>query len=240
MAWIYLAESEDSAWPCHRGLGHSPTVKTTDTLKLFFCLGCTAVNLRPPLFGTTLPLSYLSCCPETKLISSTADSPVRISVLRAMEKAWQALVAGYIGSYIASSKKLSRRSSSSKTSQQFGPVELAKWPSHLPQSGMIKTGMLYQRKRSARPSMATAGFFLPRPTAKHYGSNKGGAAGRVGLPRHSIWQLATKGLLPGHPKGALNREYLELVMGYPLQWTEIAPWVTQWYRSKRKQPSKGS
>lgn len=44
MGWIYLAESADSVWPSHHGLDQSPTVRTTDMLNLFFCLGCDDVN----------------------------------------------------------------------------------------------------------------------------------------------------------------------------------------------------
>jgi hypothetical protein len=89
MAWIYLAESEDSVWPCHPGSDQSPTVRTTDMLKLFYCHGCGAVNFLPPQYGTTSPRSYLSCCPDRKLISSTADSRARTSVLRELERAWR-------------------------------------------------------------------------------------------------------------------------------------------------------
>lgn len=124
-------------------------------------------------------------------------------------------------------------------SQQLELEGLTQSSDHLTSAGMTVAGMFYPRERSARPSRGT-GFFLPRPTAKHYGSNRGGAAGRVGKPRHSIHQLATLGLLPGHLKGALNREYLELVMGYPLRWTEIEPWAMQWFRSRRGSRSKDS
>lgn len=35
-----------------------------------------------------------------------------------------------------------------------------------------------------------------------------------------------------------NREYLELVMGYPLRWTKIESWVMPWFQSKGGKRSK--
>lgn len=86
-------------------------------------------------------------------------------------------------------------------------------------------------------------MLLPTLTASSYGSNKGGAAGRVGAPRWSLQSLAQKGLLPTltvcgnyNRKGAsetsgdglataiggpLNPEWLEWFMGFPRAWTAV-------------------
>lgn len=236
MAWIYLAESAESHSPWHHGLNRLPTVKTIDTLKASCSIVCERAIYRARRSGMMCVPLEQKICPWCR-ISSTEDFPARISAWRGMVSAWQEAVADFIGKFTALSEKQIPISSSSKTSRRFEPVELSKWQDHLPPSGIIKSGMLYPRAKSARPSLANAGFFLPRPTAKHYGSNKGGSAGRTGKPRHSIHQLATLGLLPGHQRGALNREYLELVMGYPTRWTEIGAWATEWYRRKCERQS---
>ena len=233
MAWIYLAESVDSLSPWHHGLGHSPTVKTIDTLRASCSIVCTSGISRVVQSGMMCEPFDAKLCPWCR-ISCTEVFPARTSALPGMVEAWLANGLECIGNSLGWLKSYNPSSSSWKTSRRSEPVELAAWLDHLPASGMTRTGMLFPRKRSARPSLATVGFVLPRPTAKHYGSNRGGGMGRVGKPRHSIHQLATRGLLPGHPKGALNREYLELVMGYPARWTEIEPWAMQWFRSKRE------
>ena len=46
------------------------------------------------------------------------------------------------------------------------------------------------------PQAADANKLMPTPTATEYGSNQGGAAGRVGPVRHSLGSSAKKGLLP--------------------------------------------
>ena len=240
MAWIYLAASEVSASPSSRGSDQSPIVKTTDTLKLFSCRECKTEHLGERRFGMTcVP------CPEMpsetwKLTSSSAVSHARISALLDMVWAWTVSEAAFIGSCTDSWWKQNRPSFSSRTSRPSEPEDLKQWCGHLPTSGMTVDGRLYQPPKLVPLTSADAGSYLPTPTAKHYGSNRGGAAGRVGESRHSIHQMATRGLLPGHAKGALNREYLELVMGYPLRWTVIGAWAIAWCQPPRAKRSKGS
>jgi hypothetical protein len=52
----------------------------------------------------------------------------------------------------------------------------------------------------------------PTPTASDYGTNRGGAAGRVGAERPS---------LAGAVRGPLNPAWLESLMGFPVGWTAI-------------------
>lgn len=89
---------------------------------------------------------------------------------------------------------------------------------------------------------------LPTPSAVSYGSNKGGAAGRVGKERASLATLAKRGLLPtpaardfrgpnqhldpGHgdslPKAlgqttrCLSPRFVEWMMGFPRSYTDLA------------------
>lgn len=83
----------------------------------------------------------------------------------------------------------------------------------------------------------------PTPSAVSYGSNKGGAAGRVGETRHSLESLAAQsGRLGGTPpRGrstvALNPEFVETLMGLPVGWTDCGYSETESSRSKPQSPS---
>lgn len=224
--------------PWRLGSSRSPTVKTTDTFKLSCFPAWQMVICEMPPSGTTCEL-----CPTRQFLaptSSTEDSRAKILALRAAGKAWQESEAAFFSrcrDYVPSSAP---HLSFLRMYLRSVPVAGNEWGKNWPTSGMIYDGMLFPLKRWAPTTAAKDGsYLLPTPTAKHYGSNKGGAAGRTGNARHSIHQMATLGLLPGHEKGPLNREYLELVMGYPLRWTEITAWATAWFRSKRAPLSKG-
>jgi hypothetical protein len=236
MAWIYLAESEESVWPCHRGLDHSPTVKTTDTLELFYCLGCGGINLRPPQYGTTLPLSYRSCCPDRKLTSSTADSHARISVLRELEQAWMANEADSFSSYSGSFATWSLGLYSWKTFQQSFIEGLDTFSGPWPAWGTMQGGLVFQQAKLEPFILENDGTYLPTPTASDYGRNVGRKSDGLtpsGRDRWSLTVLAKRGELPGHPKGVLNPEWTELAMGYPIGWTGTEPWVTPFIQKQR-------
>jgi len=67
---------------------------------------------------------------------------------------------------------------------------------------------------------------IPTPSASSYGSNRGGAAGRVGPTRHSLQSMARHGLwpkpspVPAAPRGELNPAWVEWLMGWPIGWTD--------------------
>lgn len=231
MAWIYLAESEDSVWPCHHGCGQSPIVKTTDTLKLFYCLGCTTVSFLPPQYGTTLPRSYLSCCPDRKLTSSTAGSRARTSALRATEKAWKEADRSYFSKSFAWLASFDRGSFSWKTSQLSLSGGLTEFSWSSLRSGSIVDGRLYQPERWVPRTCENAGSSLPTPTARDFKSpglsrtRKASIQRRQGLPL-SVWFKEEFGK-------NLHPSFLEWMMGYPQKHTALGHWVIQWYRPKR-------
>lgn len=67
----------------------------------------------------------------------------------------------------------------------------------LPASGLMQRGRLFPRKTSAHHTSGSGcGFSLPTPTASSYGTNQGGAAGRVGPVRHSLASMARHGTWP--------------------------------------------
>lgn len=80
------------------------------------------------------------------------------------------------------------------------------------------------------------GPIYPTPAASSYGTNRGGAAGRVGPTRLSLEMRASQGLLPGHPdlststagentslpSRSLNPLFVEALCGLPIGWTDCA------------------
>lgn len=64
---------------------------------------------------------------------------------------------------------------------------------------------------------------LPTPTAKLYGYNKGGAAGREGKPRPSLETLI----------GGVSITLREWMMGWPIGWTALESLGTDRFRSWR-------
>jgi hypothetical protein len=235
MAWIYLAESAASPSLSHHGSDQSPTVKTSDTLKEFYCPAWLRAIFQTRLFGTTfehLAVKF-SGVPS---ISFTADSPARTSALLVLAKAWQASEADWFSRYSASSKKFGQRSSLWKTSQPSEHVARNEWSRNWPASGMTVDGELFPLSTWARRTKETDGFcwptvkssdgakggpnqrgskgdlalpaaihLYPTPSASNYGTNKGGAAGRTGKERPSLETIARHNLWPT-PKAAEARQ----------------------------------
>jgi hypothetical protein len=250
MAWIYLAESEESLLPWHHGSDLSPIVKTTDTLKAFYCHGCGAENYRPPEFGTTSPRSYLSCCPETRLTSYMADSPVRTSALLAAESAWAESEADYFSTSQGLSKKQTRDMYFSKTCRQLELVASTVSSKHLPNSGMTVDGQLYRPPKLEPRTFENAGSYWPTPRTMGL---DGGSHSMAAAKARGMWPTPHANCHTGtghgpNKKGApnlqtliggkLNPQWVEWLMGYPHEWTALEPWATQWFRSRRGSRSK--
>lgn len=62
---------------------------------------------------------------------------------------------------------------------------------------------------------------LPTPTARLYGYNQGGSAGRVGKKRPSIETLA----------GGMSLSLREWMMGWPIGWTALEPLATDRFQA---------
>lgn len=83
------------------------------------------------------------------------------------------------------------------------------------------------------------GPLYPTPSASSFGTNRGGANGRVGQTRLSLELRASRGLLPGHhdpststagestsassrvSSRVLNPRFVEALQGFPIGWTEL-------------------
>jgi hypothetical protein len=79
-----------------------------------------------------------------------------------------------------------------------------------------------------RHTNARASSLLPTPTASSYGSCRGGGSGRVGKWRPSLLAL-----------GIRDPDDWEAMMGFPRQWTDVAPSETQSSRKSRKSSRAG-
>jgi hypothetical protein len=243
MAWIYLAESADSVWPLHHGSDLSPTVRTTDSLSLFCCLGCDAVRFLPLQFGTTSPRSYLSCCPDRKLISSTAASPARISALQELEQAWAVSEAGLSSTSSESLATADPASSSWRTSQLslFGGLTGFSWNSM--RWGMTRAGRLFQPQKWAPRTFESESGFFPTPAASEYGSSNNGHPSREeyatkGKP--SLSTMARKGLWPTPMASDGSKGPTQFARGNPSLGAAVKLWPTPTVCGNHNAPKEGT
>lgn len=262
MAWIYLAASEDSPLLWNHGLGQSPTVKTIDTAKVFYCPECMWVQLQPRQSGMTCGHSTASY--SKTLISSTGGFLARISLAREMVLAWRESEASY---FLKSQDWLGSfdpPSYSWKTCQQslFEDSIESSWSSL--RYGTTVGGRLYQPTKLEPRILENDGGYLPTPTAELSGrtldqfeayqkKHRGGRTKPCHL-EHWVQLFPTptardsrsfKGAAARPNRqggknliqtvgGQLNPTWVEWLMGYPTGWTVLEAWATQWFRSKRE------
>ncbi len=252
MAWIYLAESVDSASPYPPGSGQSPTVKTIGSLNLFCYQGWPSLICHAHPSGTISGLCEVECYQDIPM-SSMGGSPARISVLRELERAWKASEVGWFSRYLGLLGKLNPRSSFWKTFQPLGPAEANEWGKNWPNLGMIVDGILYPLKKSERPTKESDGFVWPTPTQRDWKSSASNLHGKNSRPPNEVvkfWSTprASDGAkggpgmkfgsgstapLPAQVGGTLSPLWVEWLMGYPIGWTALEDWVMPWLRSKR-------
>lgn len=248
------------------GLEQLPIVSKTATHKAYYCRECDQVKLIELQSGMMSQHCAEKCC--QKLTSFLEDSPAKTSVLQDLEKAWRESEAGFSSRLLDWSKSSHPNSSFWKTSQ---PSELEgekPWLKLWPRSGMTVGGQLLRPQALEPFTKETDGSYLPTPTATPYGTNKGGASGRVGKERLSLQTMARRNLWPTptardwkdspgqkdrgdrddsklamrvfreNNSGQLNPQWVEWLMGYRIGWTELSALEIQWFHSKSKKRSK--
>ena len=192
MAWIYLAEAEDSQK--HFTSGSTPllTVKSTQELSACSCPGWPGESYLWPRSGLTCGRCGGIC--SRPWMPSQEDSRARISALLELERAWQAAEAALCLNTSASLASASPDGSSWKTYQLslFGDSTEYSWDSM--RWGMMRGGQLFQPQRWAPRTCESESGFLPTPAASEYGSNQSPSPGAQVRP--SLSQMARQNLWP--------------------------------------------
>lgn len=259
--WTCSQASEASESHSAHGFKPSPTVKETATLNLCSCRECILGTSRWLRSGTTLHRSEGPCYQAS--ISSSEASPARTSVVLELEKAWQESAADFSTKLSDSPRKYGLSSYFSKTSQPYALEDFEMLSEHLPVFGMTVGGLVYlPRKLEPRTLESVGSCSLPTPTAQDYGTGGNGVRKGKQKPVISLGTMARRNLWPtpttqdaknngaqaqmkrntkplnAEVGGQLNPTWVEWLMGYPLEWTALSAWATQWFRFKRKSRSK--
>lgn len=251
MGWIYLVESVGSALRCPLGSEPSHTVNENGMHKESCSHEWNAENLSKLPSGTMLSRYGVKCSENyPPLISSAQDSPVRISVLRDLQRVWQESEAVYSSRSQDSQKNSDLPSSSLRMCLPSEPVAERQWSKHWPRSGMTVDGRL-SRPPVLEPSIEEkGGFSWPTPSARdhkggyQYGRIRKGKVSKDTLDA-AVQAYRPGGLLNPDPSavktfGQLNPQWVEWLMGYPVGWSALSPLATAWFRSKSKRRSKNS
>ena len=232
-----------------------PIVKQTDSLKPFYCPECSQVNWTEHQSGTTFGPCTEKCC--SKLTLSLEDFPAKTSALQEKEEALPESDQDYTSRSLDSLMSANQAIFSSKMSQPLEHEDSTPWPKPLPSEGMILRGRFSPLPKSERHTLENDGsVLLPTPTTVDTGAlfNRSKSAGAKKRPtlgamaKHSLWPTPTvcgnynqAGLskhsgngLATEVGGALNPMWIEWLMGFPLGWTELNAWATQWFRPKRE------
>lgn len=233
MAWIYLAESEDSRLPWRLGCGQLPIVRSTDTRNPFCSRAKQRVACRWLRYGMTSG----ACAPTCSLqwTSSTADSLARTSALLVLARAWKENALGFSLRLRDSFARFDQATSSWRMLQRSLFEGSIASPPNFPRSGMTVDGTCYELAMWARPTKENAGGFWPTPTARDSRSpglsrtRKALDVRRQAMPLSVVFKERF-----GYP---LPASFVEYLMGYDPQHTALEPWATQWFRSARAKRS---
>ena len=160
------------------------------------------------------------------LTSSAGVFRARIFPLREEGGGCEGNAAGSGTNSPGSSASSARVSSSSRTSRTGEHDGCPRCGLNCTTSGTATRLISSPRAMSAPLTDAIGASLLPTPTASRYGSSQNGDPhdGRdqyAGKGKPSLWTMATRGELPGHPRGPLSPLYLEWMMGFPPGYTDV-------------------
>lgn len=182
-----------------------------------------------------------------RAISCSADFRAKTSAELAKEPASRANDPACGSNSEGSSKRSGRRRSSSKTSRAARDVGCAACGPICTLSDIERGPAASASTTAAGPTSESGSSFWPTPSAVSYGSNRGGAAGRVGPIRPSLavaarlWATPTSsknanrstktrpsehdgrghgGTLAAQVRGSLNPRWTLALMGFPLEWLD--------------------
>jgi hypothetical protein len=161
------------------------------------------------------------------------DSHARTSAVQDMELVWEVSEADFFSTSQGLSKKQTQDLYFSKTSQQLELVASTVSSKHLPSSGMIVGGRLYQPPKLAPRTLERDGLCLPTPQARDW-KDQGSMGMLIRQYNKRESPQLTQVVAAKYGVKASSNLY-EWMMGYPIGWTALKAWAMQWFRSKRKQ-----
>ena len=103
--------------------------------------------------------------------------------------------------------------------------------------GSNQGGSLGRNGQKIRPSLSTMAKKNLWPTPVATEGSKGGPGRKHGDGTPTLSRAVH---LSSTQTGSLNPTWVEWLMAYPLEWTALEDWATQWYRPKRVKRSKDS
>lgn len=242
--WIYLECSMDSTSSAEsgglpslstNGCDQSLIAKLTPIVKESSCPELRLVNSRMPPYGMILKHWTGLDSHGDMSMSYLAASHVRISALHDWGKAWKESEADFFSRSYAWPKKSSPLSYSLKMFQLSQAEGDFKSLEKLPKWGMIVDGVLFPLRPLEHCTNVKDGFYWPTPCARDVrigkrslrsNLRKSQLCERIGIEKESDYG---KKLCP---------LWIEQLMGYPTEWTELKPWAMQWYLLSAKKRSK--
>lgn len=176
MAWIYLAESQESQQDYQSGLDQWPTVRLQSTRGRICSIYSGKEKSQEPQYGMTLGRSKDSTSPFLSILYM-GDSHARTLALQEMARAWKESEAVFSLKSCAWSKKLNQHLYSWKMFLQSEPGDYRELLKKFPRWGMTVGGRLYQPQSLEPRTYGRDGGFSPTPTASNYGSNQSASDG---------------------------------------------------------------
>ena len=264
MAWIYLADTEESPSPCPNGCGPLHTVKSKSIVRGSCYPKWTGGTSQELQFGITCKHSTGISYPL--VTSYMVVSHAKTSLLQELEEAWQVSEVDFFMRSCGWPKKSDPDSYSLKTSLESGKRHSIPLSGNWPISGTIADGVLYPLKPLGHLTKGKDGSFLQNkwatPTvqdAKNNGGpsqwNRNSAPLNVQVqkfPTPTCMDAANKprGPRKPHPGGGqkppllsvvgdkLNPDWVELLMGLPVGWTKLTPWIQGWFQTPGRKAGK--
>lgn len=256
MAWIYLAESEDSVSLSTNGSNPSPTAKSIPIVKESSCPELRLVNSRMLPYGMILKHWTGLNSHGDMSISYLEASRARTLALQDAEKAWKESEAGYFSRSCAWPKKSSPNLYSLKTCRPLGIAEAFELLPRLPSWGMTVDGVCYPLHPLERYISVRDGSYWATPNTmdgmglrstealkRQFMTSRKGRTKPANLRDQVHPQCYPHNLFasPSNHEDTGERLcpiFVECLMAYPCEWTVLESWAIAWYQSKRKRRSK--
>ena len=233
MSWHYLQEQEAESWE-ERSLDGAPDalLRLIPMLEVSSCPDSGTDSLKGSQSGTTSTHSTEDPG-DRQLMLFREASPVKTSAQRVSVKDLPESGLDYGAKCLESLKRFGLGLSLRKTVRTCVSMDSAPLSKSLPRWGMSADGACWELGMSAHPIRETECGYLPTPTANQtWKSNKGGATGKrdgkwIGKKRLTLAGMAESGEWGEHSPsvnqvgGPLNPMWVEWLMGWPVDWTDL-------------------